>query len=82
MPTDEAFAFAGIWSEWVDKETGEMIATYSILTTQANELMSEIHNNKKRMPVILTPQNERDWLNGKSINDFMKCNLDLIANKI
>ncbi len=82
LPTDEAFAFAGIWSEWVDKETGEMITTYSIVTTQANELMSEIHNNKKRMPIILTPQNEREWLNGNSINDFMKCNVELKAKPI
>ena len=82
LPTREPFALAGIWSEWVDKETGEMIPTYSIVTTAANELMSEIHNTKKRMPVILTPQNERDWLNGNSINSFAKCEVELLATAI
>ena len=38
----EPFAFAGLWSEWVDKSTGELLHTYTILTTEANELMSKI----------------------------------------
>lgn len=56
------FAFAGIYDMWADKETGEVINTYSILTTEANPLMAKIHNTKKRMPVILTPNIEMDWL--------------------
>lgn len=35
LPDNELFAFAGIWSEWLDKTTGELINTYSILTTEA-----------------------------------------------
>jgi putative SOS response-associated peptidase YedK len=36
------------------------------LTTDANEQMSQIHNSKKRMPMILTPEEESIWLqNGK-----------------
>ncbi len=54
QPTEqEIFAFAGIYSTWKNPENGEQINSYSILTTEANELMSEIHNNKKRMPVVL-----------------------------
>ncbi|TXD80041.1 SOS response-associated peptidase [Algoriphagus ratkowskyi] len=41
------FALAGIWEEWTDKETGEIKKTYSIITTEANSLMSQIHNTKK-----------------------------------
>ena len=63
------FAFAGIYSTWKDNRTGEMLNTYSIVTTEANELMTEIHNIKKRMPIILTPQTEKLWL---SDNDFMQ----------
>ncbi|NLO71212.1 MAG: SOS response-associated peptidase [Porphyromonadaceae bacterium] len=55
-------AFAGLWSEWVDKSTGEIIPTFTIITTEANEFMAEIHNTKKRMPVILTPESENEWL--------------------
>ena len=67
----------GIWSEWTDKTTGEIIKSYSIVTTEANELMAEIHNNKKRMPVILEPDQEENWLKGEEINDFRKCDVEL-----
>jgi putative SOS response-associated peptidase YedK len=45
--------------------------------------MAEIHNTKKRMPVILTPQNENDWLND-AINPFAfkVCNIHLKATAI
>jgi putative SOS response-associated peptidase YedK len=65
LPNNEPFAFAGLWSEWLNKSTGELIYTYTILTTEANELMSKIHNSKKRMPVIISPNHEQDWLQGK-----------------
>lgn len=82
LPNNNAFAFAGIWSEWVDNKTGEIMSTYSMVTTEANKLMTEIHNTKKRMPIILTPQNEQDWLNGKNYKDFANCDLDLKAVKV
>lgn len=56
------FSFAGIWEEWVDPVTGECVKTYSILTTEANQLMAQIHNTKKRMPVILPREAEKTWL--------------------
>ena len=56
------FSFAGIWEEWVDPATGELLRTYSILTTEANPLLAKIHNTKKRMPVILPEEQERAWL--------------------
>ena len=62
MKDKEPFAFAGIYANWTDKETGEIIKTNSILTTDANPLMQKIHNSKKRMPVILRPDMERQWL--------------------
>lgn len=62
MKKEEIFAMAGIFSNWTNKETGEIISTFSILTTQANPLLSKIHNVKERMPVILSPEKEREWL--------------------
>ena len=57
---------AGLWSEWVDKETGEILNTFTIVTTKANSLMGKIHNNPKlvesRMPVILREETEDLWL--------------------
>ncbi|MBP6456852.1 MAG: SOS response-associated peptidase [Chitinophagaceae bacterium] len=77
LSNDELFAFAGLWSEWIDKQTGELFNTYTILTTEANELMTEIHNTKKRMPIIIA--NENDWLSGQQL--IMK-NEQLIAQKV
>ena len=57
------FSLAGVWSTWVDKSTGEEVNTYSVLTTRANSLLEKIHNSKKRMPVILPKEYEKDWLN-------------------
>lgn len=55
---DELFAFAGIWEEY-ETVNGEVLHTFSILTTSPNEISSEIHD---RMPVILNRQLEKKWL--------------------
>ncbi len=81
LPGNKAFAMAGIWSDWVDKETGEILKTYTIVTTEADALMSEIHNTKKRMPVILTPDNEDKWLNGDEVDNFKHPKVELVAEK-
>jgi putative SOS response-associated peptidase YedK len=66
----EIFAFAGIYSTWKDPVNAKLINSYSIVTTDANELMSEIHNNKKRMPVVLKKEDRQNWLIGKNLNNF------------
>lgn len=55
------FAFAGLWSRWMDPETKNSILSFCIITTESNNLVSEIHE-KKRMPVILSKENEKAWL--------------------
>lgn len=64
LPDDEPFALAGLWSEWKNQD-GTSRHTYTILTTEARGIMREIHNSKLRMPVILDPTVERDWLEGR-----------------
>ncbi|WP_223648444.1 SOS response-associated peptidase [Hymenobacter psoromatis] len=60
LQNEEPFAFAGLWDEWVDKASGEVHPTFTIITTEPNELMARLHN---RMPVILPgPDAERAWL--------------------
>jgi len=60
LKNEEPFAFAGLWDEWVDKASGEVHPTFTIITTEPNELMARLHN---RMPVILPgPDAERAWL--------------------
>lgn len=65
---EEAFAFAGLWSAWTDRSSGEILETYTIITRPANELMAKIHNSKLRMPWILPRMDETDWLSGKEID--------------
>ena len=68
---DEIFTFAGLYSKWVNPATGEEKNTYTILTTEANELMQYVHNHKKRMPVVLHKKDEKAWLdNSNAIRDF------------
>jgi putative SOS response-associated peptidase YedK len=55
-------SLAGIYSRWNDKTTGRYYYSYSVLTTKANPMMEYIHNMKKRMPVIIPREYERDWL--------------------
>ena len=60
---NDLFSMGGIYSEWTDKESGEIFNTFSIITTPANRLMEQIHNTKKRMPFILPKTHEKEWLN-------------------
>jgi len=62
LKNTSVFSLAGLWDDWTDIATGEIIRTFSILTTQANPLLEKIHNTKKRMPVILSPENETNWI--------------------
>ncbi|MBC7390459.1 MAG: SOS response-associated peptidase [Opitutaceae bacterium] len=65
----DIFALAGIWDAWKHPETGVITRSCSILTTIANPLMARIHNKvdkegkpDPRMPVILPPELEKEWL--------------------
>lgn len=79
LPSEELFAYGGLWSQWENQNSGEIINSYSIITTEANKLMSEIHNSKKRMPLVLTPDNEEQWLQQKDISTFIHPQVDLKA---
>lgn len=58
----EIFSFAGIYESWVDRTTGEILNSFSILTIEANEIMKYVHNNRERMPLILKKEDEGYWL--------------------
>jgi putative SOS response-associated peptidase YedK len=53
-------AFAGLWARWTPEE-GEPVETYTIVTTRASRLVSEVHD---RMPVIVAPADYQRWLSG------------------
>jgi putative SOS response-associated peptidase YedK len=59
---NEILSIAGLYDEWTENSTGDIFSTFSIITTEANDLMAEIHNSAKRMPVILDKTAEQLWI--------------------
>lgn len=58
MQSGEPYAFAGLWERWKPKE-GEPLETFTILTTDPNELAERVHD---RMPVILERHEYSRWI--------------------
>jgi putative SOS response-associated peptidase YedK len=56
----EVFTFAGIWDTWANNTTGEVVHSFSIITTVASHITKEIGHH--RSPVILDKKDERKWL--------------------
>ncbi|HVT90667.1 MAG TPA: SOS response-associated peptidase [Tepidisphaeraceae bacterium] len=73
MKDDKPFAFAGLWERWKPAEGAEPVDTFTILTTQPNDVLRPIHN---RMPVILARSAYERWMdrNDKSVDvaDLLK----------
>ncbi len=61
----EVFSMAGLYDEWLHRQTGEIIYSFSIITTEANALMADIHNVKKRMPLILPMDDVSNFVKGQ-----------------
>jgi len=68
----KVFSIAGLWDSWFNKNTNEEIFTYTIITTDANPLMAKIHNKKKRMPAILSKEDEEKWISKEIKKDEIK----------
>jgi putative SOS response-associated peptidase YedK len=64
LKDQKIFSIAGIYDIWHDKRT------FSVITTEANGLMAEIHNVKKRMPVILKREDEEKWLSETPVEEI------------
>ncbi len=64
LADNELMYLGGLYSEWLHKETGELISTATIITCPANSFMEKIHNTKKRMPIILNELHATNWING------------------
>lgn len=60
FPDGRPFVFAGLWERWT--RGAEPLETFTILTTDANDTVSELHH---RMPVILGTEAIEPWLDPK-----------------
>jgi putative SOS response-associated peptidase YedK len=58
LKSREPFGLAGRWDVW-RKPDGKRVESFTIITTEPNELVRPVHN---RMPVMLRPEDEEQWL--------------------
>jgi len=69
MKDGEPFAFAGLWEYWAPKD-GEGVLSCTIVTTESNALLREVHD---RMPVIVPPEEFERWLDpSRDAADLLK----------
>lgn len=70
FPEGDLFLFAGLYTELDDE-----LYTATIITVEANDFFAEIHNVKKRMPLVLAYDLYQDWLDpnipSQQINELM-----------
>ena len=59
MKDGAPFGIAGLWENWKEPGSGEWIRTFAVITTDANELVADIHDH---MPLILPPCLHMSWL--------------------
>jgi putative SOS response-associated peptidase YedK len=59
---------AGLWDSWKDREKGETVRSATLIVTEANPFMSQIHD---RMPVFLPPDKLDQWLDGTSGGEML-----------
>jgi putative SOS response-associated peptidase YedK len=64
----EPITIAGLWDEWKDKATGERIKSCTMIITEANKFVADVHD---RMPVILEQEDFEPWLAGAG-HELMK----------
>ena len=64
------FAFAGLWDEWINPASGEILSSFTIITTTANALLQKIPHH--RSPVILHPKSESIWLSDTPLPEVLE----------
>jgi putative SOS response-associated peptidase YedK len=61
LASREPYGLAGLWERWKDVKTHEFLETFTIITTDANQVVAPLHN---RMPVIIERKDYARWLGG------------------
>lgn len=79
---NEILSLAGLYDQWIEDNTGEVLNTFTIITTTANEMLAEIHNSTKRMPVILERASENQWLDLSTPAEELKKFLSPVPSEI
>jgi putative SOS response-associated peptidase YedK len=64
-----ALTTAGLWDEWKNPETGEPLKSCTMIITEPNEFVAEVHD---RMPVLLRQEQFGPWLRGEAGVEYLK----------
>ena len=64
-----ALSIAGLWDEWTNPETGKPLKSCTMIITEPNEFVAEVHD---RMPVLLTEKQFDPWLSGEAGVESLK----------
>ena len=59
LKSNEPYAFAGLWESWKDRQAGGDLLTFTIITTDPNEVVQPLHD---RMPVIIPAKDYDRWM--------------------
>jgi putative SOS response-associated peptidase YedK len=62
MKDGQPFGIGGLWENWKEPSSGEWVRTFALITTDANELVAQIHD---RMLLILAPKDYIRWLSNE-----------------
>lgn len=74
------FSMAGIWDQWTDPDEGTVFNCFSIITAPASGIMCDIHNTKKRMPLILNQEFEKLWIGDSDVSQLLELSLKNIES--
>lgn len=71
----ELLLAAGIYDEWKNPETGEILKSFALVTDDPSDYVKEIGHD--RQPVFLSQKRAEDWLNnekqqGEELRTFLK----------
>jgi putative SOS response-associated peptidase YedK len=59
---------AGLWDEWKNPETGEPVKSCTMIITEPNRFVGEVHD---RMPVLLSEEQFDPWLSGEAGVEYL-----------
>jgi putative SOS response-associated peptidase YedK len=68
-PDRSLLLFAGLYEGWTDPSTGELKTTFTIITTEANDVVRPVHD---RMPVLIGRDRIDSWLTGDRPGELLK----------
>lgn len=78
---ERPFGFAGVFDRWKNPARGEILTSFSIITTTANSVLQTI--GVKRMPVILSKSNETDWIkSSRHLSDVLRMLVPFPSDKM